>query len=86
MAVLKKDETGGDKKHSYKYNNRLTVSYSNNMYLRIRNLSARMGIKIHDFQRAAVAYYVPIAEMEIESAARLNKGLKSERTANNENE
>lgn len=85
MAVLKKDETGGDKKHSYKYNNRLTVSYSNNMYLRIRNLSARMGIKIHDFQRAAIAHYVPIAEMELE-ASRAQNGLKSERTENNENE
>lgn len=85
MAVLKKDETRGDKKHSYKYNNRLTVSYSNNMYLRIRNLSARMGIKIHDFQRAAIAYYVPIAEMELE-ASRAQNGLKSERTENNENE
>ena len=86
MAVLKNNETGSDKKHSYKYNNRLTVSYSNNMYLRIRNLSAKMGIKIHDFQRAAIAHYIPVAEMEIETSARLNRVAKNERGENNENE
>jgi len=86
MAVLKKENSPKLKKRdTYKYDNRFSVSYSNNMYLRVRNLCTRMGIKIQDFQRAAIAHYVPIAEMELE-ASRAQNGLKSERTANNENE
>ena len=74
MAVLKKEGVPKAKKRfADKYDNRFSVSYSNNMYLRVRNLCARMGIKIQDFQRAAIAHYVPIAEMELE-LTRTQKG------------
>jgi len=86
MAVLKKEDAPKVKKRfADKYDNRFSVSYSNNMYLRVRNLCTRMGVKIQDFQRAAIAHYVPIAEMELE-ASRAQNGLKSERTENNEND
>ena len=47
-----------------KYNNRIQVSYPNEMYEGVRKWSYRKGISIQDLQRKAVEFYLNHLEMD----------------------
>ena len=47
-----------------KYNNRIQVSYPNDMYEGVRKWSYRKGISVQDFQRKAVEFYLNHLDMD----------------------
>ena len=47
-----------------KYNNRMQVSYPNDMYEGVRKWSYRKGISIQDLQRKAMEFYLNHLEMD----------------------
>jgi hypothetical protein len=48
----------------YKYDNRIKVSYSNEMYEGVRKWSYRKGISAQDLQRKAMEFYLNHLEMD----------------------
>jgi len=56
-----------------KYNNRIQVSYPNEMYEGIRKWSYRKGISIQDFQRKAIEFYLNHLEMDFIESQKINK-------------
>lgn len=48
----------------YKYDNRIKVSYPNEMYEGIRKWTYRKGISAHDLQRKAMEFYLNHLEMD----------------------
>ena len=53
------------KQYKMKYENRCTVSYSKDLYLRARILSVKMGTSIQDLQRLAMERFVETKEKEV---------------------
>jgi hypothetical protein len=56
-----------------KYNNRIQVSYPNEMYEGVRKWSYRKGISIQDFQRKAIEFYLNHLEMDFIESQKINK-------------
>lgn len=57
----------------YKYDNRIRVSYPNEMYEGVRKWSYRKGISITDFQRKAVEFYLNHLEMDFIESQKIKK-------------
>lgn len=53
------------KQYKMKYENRFTVSYSKDVYLRARALSVKTGISIQDLQRLAMDRFLDTKEKEV---------------------
>jgi len=53
------------KQYKMKFENRFSVSYSKDLYLRARILSVKMGTSIQDLQRLAMERFVETKEKEI---------------------
>jgi hypothetical protein len=56
-----------------KYNNRIQVSYPNQMYEGVRKWSYRKGISIQDFQRKAIEFYLSHLEMDFIETQKIKK-------------
>lgn len=56
-----------------KYNNRIQVSYPNQMYEGVRKWSYRKGISIQDFQRKATEFYLSHLEMDFIETQKIKK-------------
>lgn len=57
----------------YKYDNRIKVSYPNEMYESIRKWTFRKGISAHDFQRKAIEFYLNHLEMDFIESQKIKK-------------
>lgn len=58
----------GFKNHTLKFDNRMTVSFSNSIYEGIRKWSYRKGISAQDFHRKAAEFYINhLEQSEVES-------------------
>jgi hypothetical protein len=56
-----------------KYDNRMRISYPNQMYEGVRKWSYRKGISIQDFQRKATEFYLSHLEMDFIETQKIKK-------------